>query len=232
MVQASWRRALVVALGASVMVLGGCGASNSHEVKDSWMARVPEEQLGDVREAQASRSQAADAVMRAQVSIEDAERALSVARRNEEAAKLRKDAEEATLEAAKATGQQSMIGQAQVQLQAVEAELAAARAQVSWRKENVEAWEAQKAFREKDLQRADAELSYARYLALKQHGDVRAQDLRESDFRSAIDKARREALEARREADSKAQKAVQARSQWERLRGQAQGYGGSGRIRP
>ena len=74
-----------------------------------------------------------------------------------------------------------------------EAELAAARAQVSWRKETLEAWNAQKELRQRELQVADAELNHAQYRALKANGDVRAQDLTEGDFLSVLSKAKRKA---------------------------------------
>ncbi len=229
MAQASWRRAFVAVFGASLMVLGGCGTGGNTEVKDSWMARVPETGMVNVRQAQALKQQATDNVLRADVAIEDAERALEISRRNEEAAKLRHDAAKAQLEAAKATGQQANIRQAELQLEAGDAELAAAQAQVSWRKENLEAWNAQKELRLRELQVAEAELDYAQYRALKAIGDVRAQELTEGDFLSVLSKAKRKALDARRDADEETQEARQARAQWEQLRGQAQGYGGSGR---
>ena len=231
MAQAGWRRAFVAVLGASMMILGGCGTGGNTEVKDSWMARVPEEGLVNVRHAQALKRQATDNVLRADVAIEDAERALAIARSNAEAAKLRNDAAKVQVEAAKATGQQASIQQAELQIEAADAELAAARAQVSWRKENLEAWSAQRELRQRELQVADAELDYAQYRALKANGDVRAQELTEGDFLSGLSKAKRRALEARRDADEETQEARQARAQWEQLRGQAQGYGGSGRDR-
>lgn len=228
MAQASWRRACVAVLGASLMLLGGCGTTQNSEVKDSWLARVPEEGLGEVREAQAARRQAEDNVLRAEVAVGDAERALDVARRNVEAAKLGVETAKAQLEAARVTGQRDNIQQAEEQIQAAEAELSAARAQVSWRQEAVESWKAQRELRRRELQVAEAELSHARYLALKEHGDVRVQQLTEGNFLSDISEARRKAREAQREADAQTQQARQARAQWERLRDQAQGFGGSG----
>jgi chromosome segregation ATPase len=228
MAQSSWRRALVAVFGTSLLVLGGCGTGGNTEMKDSWMARIPEERLGGVREAQAFKRQATDEVKRAEVAMGDAERALQISRSSAEAAKLRKDAAKAQLEAARETGQQAGIQQAELQLQAADAELAAARAEVGWRNENLKAWQAQKGLRERELKVADAELNYAQYRALKENGDVRAQKLTEGDFLSILDKARREAREARRDADERTQQARQARAQWEQLRGQAQGYGGSG----
>jgi colicin import membrane protein len=231
MVQASWRRAVVAVLGTSLMILGGCGTGRNTEIKDSWMARVPEEQMGDVRQAQAHRRQISDEVARANVAIGDAERALEVARRSAEAAKLRKDAAKVQLEAARETGQQDSIQAAEAQLQVADLELAAARAQVDWRKENVDAWKAQRELREREFELADAELNYAQYQALKENEDVRAQSLTEGDFLSILADAKRKTLEARRDADERTQRAQQMRAQWEQLREQAQGYGGSGRDR-
>lgn len=229
MAQSNWRRVLVAAvLGTSVGLLGGCGTSRNTEVKDSWMARVPEERLGNVREAQANRRQAEDEVTRASVAIGDAERAREVASRNVEAARLRRDAEKAQLKAAQETGQHSSIQAAEAQLQAAEVELQAARAQVDWRNQTLEAWQAQRTLRERELAVADAELNYAQYRALKENGDVRAQKLTEGDFLSILANAKKEAREARRDADEQTQQARQARVQWEQLRERAQGYGGSG----
>lgn len=229
MAQSNWRRVLVAAvLGTSVGLLGGCGTSSKTEVKDSWMARVPEERLGNVREAQANRRQAEDEVTRASVAIGDAERAREVANRNVEAARLRRDAEKAQVKAAQETGQHASIQAAEAQLQGAEVELQAAQAQVEWRNQTLEAWQSQKTLRERELEVADAELNYAQYRALKENGDVRAQKLTEGDFLSTLSRAKKEARDARRDADEQTQQARQARVQWEKLREQAQGYGGSG----
>jgi hypothetical protein len=227
MVEVRARHALVAVLGASLWLLGGC-ASQKTEVKDSWLARVPEAQLASVRQAQANRNRASDAVTRADVAVGDADRALDVARRNVDASKNRKKAEEATLKAAEVTGQSSSIAQAQAQLRGADAELAAAQAQVGWRAENVDAWKSQKQLRERELELADAQLAYSRFLALKQHGDVRVKDISEGELKHSISKAQDKVAEARQDADSKAQRAQKARVAWEQLRMQAQGYGGSG----
>lgn len=222
------RHALVAVLGASLMMLGGGCAAHSTEVKDSWMARVPEGELGDVRQAEAAKRQALDEVTRADVGIGDAERALDISRHNVDAAKNRRDAEDATVKAAELTGQRATIDQARAQLRGADAELDAARAQVAWREQNVDAWKAQKKLREREAVVADAELSFARFKALKQHGDVRADDISENALRSKIADARRDARDAQREADAKTQQAQQARVAWEQIRSQTRGYGGSG----
>ncbi len=223
------RHVLVAVLGTSLMILGGCASHT--EVKDAWLARVPEQQLGNVRQAEAAKRQANDEVTRASVAIGDAERALDIDRHNREAAKNRKKAEESALDVANLSGQRANIDQAQAQLRNADAALSVAQAQVDWREQNVDAWKAQKRLRERELVVADAELSYARYLALKQHGDVRAENISEKDLRSAISDARSKAMEARQEADLKAQQAQQARVAWEQLRNQARAYGGAGRVR-
>lgn len=219
--------ALLAALGASLMILGGC-ASHSTEVKDSWLARVPETDLGNVRQAQAAKRQAVDGVNRADVAVDDAQRALGVARHDVEMARIRHKSAEDTVKAAELTGQRATIDQAQAQLRSAGVAQQAARAQVVWREQNVDAWRAQKRLRERESNLADAELSYARYAALKQHGDVRVENMSEDDLRFAISDARSKALEARRDADEKSQQARRAQVAWEQLRSQTRGYGGSG----
>jgi hypothetical protein len=230
MFQARRRRALGgVALGAVLAMLsGGCGSSRAARVEDSWLARVPEEQLGDVRSAQSERRRAQDEVTRADVALKDAERALQVARRNEEASRLRMEANQAALEAAQATGQRADIERARAELMNSETGVTAARAHVNWRQQSIEALQAQKALRERELDLADARLRQAEYQALQRSGDVRASELSESDFIAAVADAQKQVEDAREQVDSQAREEQQARVQWERLRTQAQGYGGSG----
>lgn len=225
----TWRKSLVGVLGAVMLVASGCGSSRSAtRVDESWMARVPEEQLGDVRDAQTERRKAADEVTRAEVARSDAERALEVARRNEEAAKLRKKADETALDAAKAKGQQTEISQAEAAMQGTDTAVAAAQAEVTWRKQALDTLAANKQLRERELEVADAKLAQSEYLALKESGDVRAQSLSEADFAGAVASAQRKVEEARRDVDERTQKEQQARARWEQLREQARGYGGSG----
>lgn len=230
MFQAKKRRVLVgVVMGAALTVLGGgCGSSRAAKVDDSWLARVPEEQLGEVRGAQSERRKAQDEVSRADVALKDAERALEVARRNADASQLRKEANEAALEAANATGQRPDIERAKAELLNSETGVTAAQAQVNWRQQAIESLQSRKQLRERELEVADARLRQAEYLALKENGDVRAEEMSEADFSKAIAEAQRRVEDARRNVDSQAREEQQARAQWERLRSQAQGYGGSG----
>jgi colicin import membrane protein len=221
------RHALLAVVGTSLMILGGC-ASHSTEVENSWMARVPEAEMGSVRQAEAAKRQAVDGVMRADVAVDDAQRALEVARHDVDMAKIGQKSAEDTLKAAELTGQRATIDQAQAQLRTAGVAQQAARAEVAWREQNVDAWKAQKRLRERENTLADAQLSYARYVALKQHGDVRAEKISEDDLRSSVSDARSKVLEARRDADAKSQQAHRSQVAWEQLRSQTRGYGGSG----
>ncbi|EAU69257.1 hypothetical protein STIAU_7973 [Stigmatella aurantiaca DW4/3-1] len=212
------------------MVLSGCSAGHSNtRVKEEWLARVPEEQLGSVREAQTQRLQANDAIVRADVEIRDAERALEVVRREEAAARLRKEAEEASVKAAEAQGQRDHIREAQASLKAAQGMQGAAKAQVAWREHVVETKKALKKLREREAEVANAELALAEYQALKRSGDVRADGLSEADFNSSVAKARGRLASAQKQVENDRKQERQARAQWENLRNQAQGYGGSGR---
>jgi hypothetical protein len=230
MFQAKRRRVYMgVVMGAALAVLGGgCGSSRAAKVDESWLARVPEERLGDVRSAQSERRKAQDEVTRADVALKDAERGLQVAQRNADVTRLRKEANEAALEAANATGQRADIERAKAELMNSETGVTAAKAQVNWRQKSIESLQASKELRERELELADARLHQAEYLALKQNGDVRAEELSEADFTSALAEAQRRVEDARKNVDSQSREEQQARAQWEQLRTESQGYGGSG----
>ncbi|MFP2896281.1 hypothetical protein [Corallococcus sp. 4LFB] len=209
--------------------LAGCGGAKAARVDDKMMARIPEDQLGEVRDAQLARTKAADNVTRAEVAVRDAERATEVARRNKEAAESRMEAEEAAVKAARATGQQSAIAQAKSKLEGAQAGRAAAEAEVAWHERKTETARAEKDLREAELKVADAQLNLAQYQALEQSGDVRAKEMSEANYLSAVADAKRGAEEARRQLGEQKRVEQDARAQWQRLRSQApQGYGGSG----
>src|SRR5215217_2538967 len=213
------RQVLTGVVLGTALVLGGCSSSRSaskQQVDESWMARVPESQLGDVRNAQAERLKAQDEVKRAEVAVKDAERAAQVAERNEEAAKLSTEANKTAVEAAQATGQASNISQAQAELKTTETKQAAAHAQLLWRQRAIE------------TQKARRDLRQAELVALRNSDDVRAKELSEAEFTSAVANAQRNTEEAQRQVDERLRAERQARSDWEKLNGGARGYGGSG----
>ncbi|RKH61730.1 hypothetical protein [Corallococcus llansteffanensis] len=221
-----------LAMGASMVFLAGCGSSKAARVDDKMMARVPEDQLGEVREAQQARTKAADNVTRAEVAVRDAERAADVSRRNGDAARSRMEAEQAAVKAAEATGQSGPIAQAQTRLQGAAAGRAAAEAEVAWHLRKTDTLKAEKGLRDAELKVADAELNQAQYKALERSGDVRAKDMSESEFLSAIADAKREVEDSRRRVDEQRRTEQDARAQWERLRSQTpQAFGGSGSAR-
>ncbi|NBD12407.1 MULTISPECIES: hypothetical protein [Corallococcus] len=218
-----------LAMGASMVLLAGCGGAKAARVDNSVMARIPEDQLGDVRDAQMARTQAADNVTRAEVAVRDAEREAEVARRNGDAADSRMEAEKAAVKAAEATGQQRPIAQARTRLQGAEAGRDAARAEVSWHDRKTDTLKAQKELRDAELKVADTQLNLTQYQALARSGDVRAKDLSESNYLSAVAAAKRDVESARHRVEEQKRVEQDARAEWQRLRSQApQGYGGSG----
>ncbi|MCP3168700.1 hypothetical protein [Myxococcus qinghaiensis] len=225
------RQVLTGVVLGTALVLGGCSSSRSaskQQVDESWMARVPESQLGDVRNAQAERLKAQDEVKRAEVAVKDAERAAQVAERNEEAAKLSTEANKTAVEAAQATGRASNISQAQAELKTMETRQAAAHAQLLWRQRAIETQKARRDLRQRELELADARLRQTELVALRNSDDVRAKELSEAEFTSAVANAQRNTEEAQRQVDERLRVERQARSDWEKLNGEARGYGGSG----
>lgn len=233
MVQASWRRVLVGVLGAVLLGLGGCSSGRSStRVDEQWMARVPQEQMQDVRVAQSTQRKAAEEVMRNEVALQDAKKARDVARHNESAADAHKKATEASLKAARSQGQSQGINQAQQALRGAELESSTAQAESEYRDRAVKTLEGLKDMRARELEVADAELSQQQFLALQRSGDVRAQELSGPAFDKKVAEARLKADKQQREVDGLLQKERQARAQWQQLSNQTQAYGGSGARPP
>jgi hypothetical protein len=182
-----------------------------------------------VHKARLTQNKAVDETTRAQVSLEDARRALEVARSNAEAAKARREADEAALLAARATAQASAIVQAQQRLREADLERSVAQAEVEFRERVVMTREALQQMRRRELAVADAELAQTQYLALLRSGDLRARQLSGEDFASALKQARSEAWQMQRQVDALLQRQRQSQARWRQLDEQTRAYGGSGR---
>lgn len=233
MVQASWRRALVGAIGALLLGLGGCSAGHSStRVDEKWLARVPDSQMEGVRVAQLTQAKATDQVTRARVAVQDAEGARKVAHHNVEAAKSRQKAADAALETAHNRGDSSDVKWAQEALQGAEQEAGTAKAELTYRDRAVTTLKSLEELRKRELAVADAELAQEEYLALQRSGDARAEKLSGEDFSRRVAEARRKADEAQRQVDGRLQEERQARAEWQQLRNQAQGIGGGGAQGP
>jgi colicin import membrane protein len=230
MVQASGRGALVGMLGAVLLGLVGCSSGRSTaKVEDAWLARVPPEGMEAVHKARLTQNKAVDETTRVQVALEDAKRALEVAKENQRAAESRREADEAALLAARATAQTRDIVRAQQTLREADLELSVAKAEVEFRERVVATREALQRMRERELAVADAELAQTEYLALVRSGDARARQLSGEDFQNALERARGEAWETQRQVDALLQRQRQAQAVWQRLDEQTRAYGGSGR---
>ena len=145
MAQPGGRRMYLGVAGTALLLLGGCASHqrSSAKVDKEWVARVPPEQLGGVRQAQLTEDQAREEIPRAHVATQDAEQALEVARRNEDAAKARHEADELALKAAKETGDLAAIEQARGAACDSQHALTLAQAETAWRNDAVDTMKAQ-----------------------------------------------------------------------------------------
>ncbi|MDQ3264390.1 MAG: hypothetical protein M3Y59_12125 [Myxococcota bacterium] len=221
----SFGGALSLALGVATI---GCAGARQAEVDDSWLARVPPENLSGVYEARASFRQSRDEVTRAEVARQDAERELGVARLERDAAQAHAEAGKAVVEAARAKGQAGGIQAAQRDLREAEMALSVAEAQVQWREEQVDAREAEREWKARLADVDRAKLSLAEYQALKEAGDVRAAQLSEAEFREAVAKAQKEAAEEQKDVEKERREAQNAHARWTQRQQSLEGYGGSG----
>ncbi|GHG72968.1 hypothetical protein [Comamonas sp. JC664] len=228
MAQPGGRRMYLGMAGTALLLLGGCASHqrSNAKVDEEWVARVPQSQLGDVRQAQLTEDEAREQLPRARVATQDAEQALEVARRNEAAAKSRHEADALALKAAKETGDLAAIQKARGAACDSQHALTLAQAETAWRNDAVDTLKSLEVVRERELDVASAQLQQAQYEAVSANKDVRARDMSSGDFSSAVADARRRAADQQRQADERLQRENQAKAHWEQLRDQ--GYGGGG----
>lgn len=233
MIQASRPRVLGGVL-AALLLGGGCSSSHSHKkvetakVEDSWMARVPSDQMDDVRQAQLVVSTAEEHQQRAQVSLEDGKRELRVAQERQKAAEARQKASADALSAAQETGRADDIDLAQNDLAQANTEVAAAKAETALREKTVTTRESIEKARESELKVAEAELAQTRFLTLQRTGDVRAQEVDGDELARNLEEARAKARSDAEQVDANINEQQQAQATWEKLDAQTQAYGGSG----
>jgi len=229
MFQSRQRNVLGSLFAALLLGLGGCSSSrHSTKVDESWLARVPPDQMNDVRQAQATLNQAEDQVTRAKVSEEDGKRELKVARKEEKAAKASRDAAQSAVKAARESGQ-GEDPNAQQRLEQADAQLAAAKAQVAWRERVAATRKSLRTMRERERDVAKAELEQTRYQTLQQSGDVRAEKLNGQEFARKVDEAKQKAQQTQQVVENDLKQQREARAEWQKLDSQVQATGGSGR---
>jgi len=212
-----FRNTLLGTLSA-VMLVTGC-ASGGGEMKDEWLARVPQEQMSGVESARAGERQALDDVNRAEVAKGDAERALEVAKSQRDSAKSSLKADETSLEAATAQGQAPGITSSTNALETGKLKSQAVDAQVVWREKDLAAAEANIDLRREQVKVAEAQRKLAQYQALRNTNDVRVKDYSENDFREALKDAQEDAAEVQEKVSKLQAEAGDAKSEFDRLNG-------------
>ncbi|MCP3136144.1 hypothetical protein [Pyxidicoccus xibeiensis] len=233
MVQTNGRRALVAVLGAVLLGLGGCSSDRANtKVEDEWLARLPPQEMEQVRKARLTQGKAQDEITRAQVSLEDAKRALEVAKANEDAAKARREVDEAELRAAREMGQEQVILQVQERFREGDLEFAAAQAQVDYWDRVVTTRESLQEMRARELDVANAELEMTEYVALQRAGDVRARQLDGEALATRLAEARDNAWQTQQRVEANLQRQRQAQARWQQLDDQLEAYGGGGQQGP
>lgn len=205
----------------------GC-ATQSPSIKEEWIARLPSSQMTDIYSARAEERQATDAVTRAQVLQQDAQRALEVSRIERDAARAGVRASEKRVEAARAVGREAGISLAQRDLGIAQERLAAAEAEVTWRERALESREAAVSLAERKAELEAARLDWVKYQTLREAGDTRVRDIREEPYRKELARAEGEVHSARRALEVKQQVAERAKAIFERREETLPAYGGSG----
>jgi predicted nucleic acid-binding Zn-ribbon protein len=195
--------AAVFSLSACASAGGAKKEATAPKIEESWLARVPPENMAPVEQARTERQTQRDELNRAGVARKDAENQVSVAQNEEKAAKAQVDAAEAQLKGAKSRGQYTAINEAKTALDRAKLAHQVAQANVQRREKAVDVAKAQEDLEKARVETADTRVSQAEYRALQSSGDTRA---------SRIDPARYDAaLAASQARENEAQAKVQQR---------------------
>jgi len=211
-----------LSLLAAAALLTGCARGHAPKIDESWLARVPPNQMGPVEQARSELQQAQNEKNRAEVGLQDAKNRLDVAKSERDSAKSRVKAAENQVELARNTGDASQVEKAQSQLKKAETGLAAAEAQVEWAEANREAAEARLKYAEAQVRTHEALLRQAEYQVLADANDTRVRDMNPQSFEAEVSARQAEAAQARRELQEKEQKVASAYEKWDEARSRAQ----------
>ncbi len=211
------------------LLLGACAGgqkgpemAEAPKIEDSWLARVPAQDLGNVEQARTERRMAQDEVDRAQVDVTDAENQLKVSESKIAAAESQVEAADAQVEAAKQTGDRMRIEEAEQNLEDRKLAAQAAEQRVEMEKARVDAAKTRHQLAEARLGTRDVMVSRAEYETLRAQGDTRVADIDPTRFDQAI--ADRRAREAQLEGQlaEKERSVIAAQSKYDDLQYQLQ----------
>lgn len=216
-------RALAVAAG--ILTMAGCSGSRSAQVpviEESWLARVPQEQLEPVYEARSQVRRAEDEVTRAGVQVTDATSQVRVARAQLDAAERELDVAKANLAAAKEQAQRPGIIRAEQQLDVAKLAVQTAKERVKLTEERLAAAEAKRQLEVAQVDSARVNLARTEYEILSQTGDTRVEAYDAADFDKAAAATSAEEADAQKEHQKRLQAAQQAEERYQHSRSQLQ----------
>lgn len=182
------RRVLVCVAWGLAVVGSGCAhnAARAPEIKDEWVARVPQEQLQPLYQARHDFRASQDEVTRAEVAVRDADSAVSVRKTRLDAAGSRVKAAEQELKAAERTGDPNQIAQARSGLQQARQNETVAQADRKVAEEQRDVAQAQKQLAEARVKTEQARVEQAKYKVLQANNDTRVKDINPLEFDQAI----------------------------------------------
>ncbi len=176
------RPLLAAAVVLATCALAGCATTRLPDIDDAWVARIPPERMAPVEAARAEHRRSQDAVLRARVAREDAQRELAADRAAQKAAQAKVTAAKKALEAALPAGDYRGEMDARSELARAEEELRLANLRVEAGTQRIDYSEAREALDEAREVRASAEVDRAQYRVLQEQGDARVRQIAPADF--------------------------------------------------
>lgn len=178
--KALWRTALLL---APLGLAAACATTKGPpEVKDEWVARIPESEMGPIFDARADVRRSRDELNRAEVAVKDAKRDHDVQKGLQDAEKERLDALGKAIEAARSTGDPAQIRDAQERHARGQEMFDVAKERADVGKGRVEVAELERDLARVGVRRAEVAVEQAEYQQLRAMNDTRIRDLNPAAF--------------------------------------------------
>ncbi len=218
------KRWMILHIIAIAAVFSACSHANtqSANINEQWLARVPQADLAPVNQARAVERQAEDEANRAKAGVTDANNQLDIAKADQDTAKSQVAAAEAQFEAAKDSGDQARVQEDQAALDHSKAAKEAADAKVDYAEANLKAANTNYDLAKARVQTQKSKVEYSEYQVLQQNGDTRVRDMQPEEFQSRIQSHQAEESRLKADLTREQQATTAARQKWTEARSNLQ----------
>jgi hypothetical protein len=207
-----------------LVLAAACASDRSTRVDDGLLSEVPPESMGVVKERRSAHEDASLARIKARRDAEQAEKLERIARSELETARSRLEGTELSITVAQ-EGSSAELSSAQRDHERALLVAEDARLQLALRKRERELAERTVKLADEEQGLAEAELEYAKAVAVKQLDLVEAERIVLKDFDQRVDRRRKSVAKAQKRAVAAAKQVAEAREERATVQRQIESFG-------